>query len=411
MVSAHTSSQFELEFTPGADLAPWEKRQLGELVRFEGGSQPPRSTFIYEERAGTIRLIQIRDYKSDEWKTFIPVNLARKKCTSDDIMIGRYGPPIFQILRGLTGAYNVALIKAIPTDELLRPYLYHFLKQPALLRFVESLSQRTSGQTGIEMDALKEYPFPLPPTKFEQNRIATALDDTDALILSLEKLIEKKRNIKQGAMQELLTGRRRLPGFGGSTVSGTLGELFVARPKRKQVSPSESVVFLGMEDISSGGGLLNQTVLPFNQVRNGLTPFERDDILVAKITPCFENGKGAFLSNLKTKVGFGSTEFHVLRATSDADPRYIYFHTQTAEFRKTLETEMIGTAGQKRVPIAAIEKYPLVVKHSFLEQQAISKILSEMDLEIDGLQKRLIKMRGLKQGMMQNLLTGKIRLV
>jgi type I restriction enzyme, S subunit len=224
MVSAHPSSQCELEFILGADLAPWEKRQLGELVRFEGGSQPPRFTFIYEERVGTIRLIQIRDYKSDEWKTFIPVNLARKKCTSDDIMIGRYGPPIFQILRGLTGAYNVALIKAIPTDELLRPYLYHFLKQPALLRFVESLSQRTSGQTGIEMDALKEYPFPLPPTKFEQNAIAAALDDTDALISSLEKLIEKKRNIKQGAIQELLTGKRRLPGFSVEWKTIKLGE-------------------------------------------------------------------------------------------------------------------------------------------------------------------------------------------
>ena len=91
-------------------------------------------------------------------------------------MIGRYGPPIFQILRGIKGAYNVALIKAIPKEKIEKEYLYYFLKSEKLFELMDMLSQRSSGQTGIELPALKAYPIPLPPKK-EQTAIANALSD------------------------------------------------------------------------------------------------------------------------------------------------------------------------------------------------------------------------------------------
>src|ERR1700728_1938179 len=100
---------------------------LGEICEFVGGSQPPKSTFRSSDGPGLVRLIQIRDYKTDRFRTYIPVELAKRFCTTDDVMIGRYGPPIFQILRGLEGAYNVALMKAVPRDASLdNNYLYYF---------------------------------------------------------------------------------------------------------------------------------------------------------------------------------------------------------------------------------------------------------------------------------------------
>ncbi|MEH1951902.1 MAG: restriction endonuclease subunit S [Nostoc sp.] len=188
----------------------WEDKTIGDLVSFSGGSQPPRSTFLFEQKQGYIRLIQIRDYKTDEFKTYIPEYLARKKCSVDDIMIGRYGPPIFQILKGIEGAYNVALIKAAPIGSLNKKYLYYFLKQESLLKFVEGLSQRSSGQTGIEMDALKDYPFPVPSDAEEQKAIAQILSDMDTEIAALEQKRDKYKAIKQGMMQELLIGKTRL---------------------------------------------------------------------------------------------------------------------------------------------------------------------------------------------------------
>lgn len=95
----------------------WKSYQIRDAITFTGGSQPPLSTFVYEEKEGYVRLIQTRDYRTDKYKTYIREEDAKKTCTSDDIIIGRYGPPLFQIFRGLEGAYNVALLKAIRTKN------------------------------------------------------------------------------------------------------------------------------------------------------------------------------------------------------------------------------------------------------------------------------------------------------
>ncbi|MEI8603704.1 restriction endonuclease subunit S [Pseudoalteromonas sp. B160] len=158
----------------------WPVVKLGDVVKFIGGSQPPKSTFKYEPMEGYIRLLQIRDYKSNNNLTFIPESSTKKFCSKKDIMIGRYGPPVFQILRGLEGAYNVALMKAEPSKSVDRDYLFYFLRQDTLFRLIDGLSQRTAGQSGIDMDALKSYPMLLPPLD-EQKRIAAILDKADAI--------------------------------------------------------------------------------------------------------------------------------------------------------------------------------------------------------------------------------------
>ncbi|HEY9060591.1 MAG TPA: restriction endonuclease subunit S [Pseudobacteroides sp.] len=188
----------------------WHVYQIGDLIKFLGGSQPDRTYFISTRKEGYIRLIQIRDYKTDKYKTYIPISLARRFCSKEDIMIGRYGPPIFQILSGLDGAYNVALIKAIPSEKLNKIYAYYYLKQEKLFDFIEKLSQRSSGQTGVDLKELRSYPLLLPPTIEEQKAIASILSDMDAEITALENKLEKYKKIKQGMMQNLLTGKIRL---------------------------------------------------------------------------------------------------------------------------------------------------------------------------------------------------------
>lgn len=188
----------------------WELRTVGDLVKFEGGSQPPRDTFEFEPREGNIRLIQIRDYKTDKYATYVPRELARKFCSKDDVMIGRYGPPIFQILRGIEGAYNVALIKAVPNEQFVtKDYLYYFLKQESLFRLIDGLSQRTSGQTGVDMDALKNFAFPLPPVA-EQQRIVEILGNQDFKLNHETRYIDQLNTVKNSLMQVLLTGKERV---------------------------------------------------------------------------------------------------------------------------------------------------------------------------------------------------------
>lgn len=184
----------------------WNATRIGEMVDFQGGSQPPASTFEFAPTPSNVRLIQIRDYKSSEFVTYVPRALAKKFCRSDDVMIGRYGPPVFQILRGLDGAYNVALIKAVPKEGLQKGYLFHFLKEKALLAMVEGLSRRSCGQAGVDMDRLKRYPLPLPPAEV-QERLSGLFDSMETAVESIQERINKASDLR-GRFIEQLTGAR-----------------------------------------------------------------------------------------------------------------------------------------------------------------------------------------------------------
>lgn len=158
------------------------KLRIEDVCDFIGGSQPPKSGFINTQKDGYVRLIQIRDYKTDAFPTYIPTNSTKKFCDAKDIMIGRYGPPIFQICRGLTGAYNVALLKAKPKKCIDREYLYYFLKQDAVFQYVDKLSARTGGQTGVDLVSLNKYPIQLPEDIRDQQQLVSVLSALDAKI-------------------------------------------------------------------------------------------------------------------------------------------------------------------------------------------------------------------------------------
>ena len=332
-------------------------------------------------------------------------------------------------------------------------------------------SAKTATMTTIDQGAIKKCPVLVPPFK-EQTAIANALSDVDKLIAALETLIAKKSAIKTAAMQQLLTGKKRLPAFAGeregqhlkaneqcnakpnehhrtqpNSASDTpaqhhsdaennhqhtprpgykhtelgeipedwevvgLGYLFENKVTRKRITEKDEVTFVGMQDVTESAKISNRNKVKYADVKSGFTYFERNDVLVAKITPCFENGKGAFTDVLETDIGFGSTEFHVLRATSDTDSKYLYYFTNTEKFRKELEGEMVGSAGHRRVPLSSIQSYQVAISKNIKEQTAIANVLSDMDAELDALQQRLAKTQAIKQGMMQELLTGKTRLV
>lgn len=173
---------------------------VGEVIDFQGGSQPDKKYFEYEPSPDNIRLIQIRDYKSDKYITYIPKTMAKRFCTVDDIMIGRYGPPIFQILKGIEGSFNVALMKATPKMGN-REFVRQFLKQDCLLEYLEGLSKRTAGQDGIQMDKLKAYPFPYPPIEL-QEQFAAFVEQTDKSKLAVQKSLEQLETLKKSLMQK-----------------------------------------------------------------------------------------------------------------------------------------------------------------------------------------------------------------
>ncbi len=173
---------------------------VGEVIDFQGGSQPDKKYFEYEASPDNIRLIQIRDYKSDKYITYIPKTMSKRFCTADDIMIGRYGPPIFQILKGIEGSFNVALMKATPKIGN-KEFVRHFLKQDCLLEYLEGLSKRTAGQDGIQMDKLKAYPFPYPPIEL-QEQFAAFVEQADKSKVAVQKALDEAQLLFDSLMQK-----------------------------------------------------------------------------------------------------------------------------------------------------------------------------------------------------------------
>lgn len=139
------------------------RRPLGKIIKFVGGSQPPKSKFTYEPGPDRVRLVQTRDFRTEKYMTFVPASLARRPFCETDVLIGRYGPPVFQIFRGLSGTYNVALMKAEPIGHINSDFVFYLLREPVLNKYVVDNSERTAGQSGVNLALLESYMAFLPP--------------------------------------------------------------------------------------------------------------------------------------------------------------------------------------------------------------------------------------------------------
>jgi len=156
-----------------------------------------------------------------------------------------------------------------------------------------------------------------------------------------------------------------------------------SRDSHKLDENADSVVFLPMEAVGEDGSFRQDTFKALADVQSGYTYFEQDDVLLAKITPCFENGKATVLTNLITPVGFGSTEFHVIRPQQDLTiSRFLFYTVKSELFLRLGEGVMVGSAGQKRVPTDFLTEFPLPVP-SVEEQEAIVRFLDDKTDQLD----------------------------
>lgn len=391
----------------------WEYRQLGDVVTFQGGSQPPKKYFSNEKLDGMIRLIQIRDYKSNSFKTYVPKELCRRFCNSDDIMIGRYGPPIFQILRGIDGAYNVALIKAIPNEEVLnKEYLYYFIKNEHLFKLIDGLSQRTSGQTGIDMEVLKKYIIPI-PSKDEQEKIASILSTVDEQIDNVDALIEKNKELKKGLMQTLLT-----KGIGHTKFKKTeIGEI----PEEWQ---NES---LG-DMVNFEGGTQPPKKYFSNECLDGMIrliqirDYKSDKFKVYVPKELCRR----FCDKSDVMIGrYGPPIFQILRGLEGAynvalikatpinerlDREYLYYFLNNEKLFNLIDSLSQRTSGQTGIDMEVLKAYKIPIPPK-KEQEKIVLTLSQIDKRIENYENRNKKLEELKKGLMQQLLTGKIRTI
>jgi type I restriction enzyme S subunit len=261
--------------------------------------------------------------------------------------------------------------------------------------FASALGQKqildSAIQTGVphtNLGILRNYAVPMPRRVDEQDAIAAALTDADALIDSLEQLLTKKRQIKQGAMQELLTGKRRLPGFTGKWQIASLGQ--VAKVKTGSMNNQDKV-----EDGEYPFFVRSQSV-------ERIDTFTHD--CEAILVPG-EGGIGSIFHYIKGRFALHQRVYGVTDFSDVVFGRFLYFYIRVFFGAHAMENSVKATVDSLRLP--TFLDFEIRLPPTKNEQNAIVEVLSDIESEVESLESRLIKARALKQAMAQ---AGRIRL-
>ncbi len=312
--------------------------------------------------------------------------------------------PPFCVLIGLAGqgktrgtaAYNYislctnqSIAAILPNDKYNSLYLYYVVDSK--YEYLRLLSSGDGGRGGLNKNLLNSLEISFPKTIAEQQAIAEALSDIDGLIAAVDKKIAKKRLIKQGAMQQLLTGKKRLPGFSGPWMERKLGA----------ISHIKTGSCNGDQAVDNGKYpffVRSQKVYAIDSYS-----YDGEAILVPG-----EGGIGSIFHYINGKFDYHQRVYKISDFADNVCGKYIFFYMSRYFGEYALSLTVKATVDSLRLP--TFEEFVICMPLNIEEQQAIATILNDMDKEIDDLEAQRDKYRLLKSGMMQKLLTGQIRL-
>ena len=294
------------------------------------------------------------------------------------------------------------LIRVTPDPKKLHPaFLSYCVQTRRYWDWISTMSIR-SGQPGINGQEYGTFCLPL-PTVAEQRAIVEVLSDVDALLRFLERLIAKKRDIKQAAMQQLLTGETRLPAFSGSWETKRFGEISAIRDQRAQPSDVDpNTICIELDHIGQADGRLQAWSTAQNS-SSAKYRFFAGDVLFGRLRPYLRKFW------LADRNGICTTEIWPLMGRpGKINSGFLHTIVQSYGF-----TSLASVSYGTHMPRADWNVIQTLEVHlpSIPEQSAIATVLSDMDAEIMVLEERREKTRAIKQGMMQQLLTGRVRLV
>lgn len=234
----------------------------------------------------------------------------------------------------------------------------------------------------------------------KNNEIVSTLDTLQSIITHRRTQLEKLDLLVKARFVEMF-GEVGTDKFGwGLQKIGDICEINPKKAKESKLHSELKISFVPMPAVSEYGNIDATEIKTYEEVKSGFTYFAENDVLFAKITPCMENGKGCIARGLCNGIGFGSTEFHVIRPTAKTNPYWIYNVTVFKQFRKDAAANMTGSAGQRRVPAKFLENYKVALPPIELQTQ-FADFVKQVDKSKATVQKALDEAQLLFDSLMQ----------
>jgi type I restriction enzyme S subunit len=394
----------------------WEEKSIRSVCKLING----RGFKPHEWKSNGLPIIRIQNLNGSEDFNYFEGPYAKKLEVENGQLLfawsgsrgTSFGPHVWN---GSLGLLNYHTWKVqVDGRSICTDFFLHALKQ--LTKFIEDRAHGASALVHTQKWEMEGFTFPMPPTTAEQRAIATALSDVDALLAALDRLIAKKRDLKQAAMQQLLTGQTRLPGFKGEWVVKRLGDLGATygglTGKTKNDFGDGSARYITFMNVMTNV-VIDRGI--FERVR--VSPTESQNY--ARKGDLFFNGSSetpeevalcAVLLDEVEEVYLNSFCFGFrFRENTPANGLFFAYYLRSTVGRELMKSLAQGSTRYNLSKVALLNSSlrlpPLP------EQTAIAEVLNDMDAELVGLEQRRDKTRALKQGMMQELLTGRTRLV
>ena len=409
----------------------WRVIRIKHLTPVKRGASPrPIDDPIYFDEDGEFAWVRIADVSASE--RYLETTTQRLSKVGDRLSVRRWPGDLFLSIAGTVGKPVITRIKCCIHDGFV--YFPDFKGSNEFLYYVFACGQPYLGlgkmgtQLNLNTDTVGSILIGLPPVE-EQQAIVRFLDfktaQIDTLIAKkqtlLEKLAEKRTALISHAVTKGLdpsapmkdSGVEWLGKIPAHWLPKRLRFCMSTNPSKSEIKleDDELVSFIPMEAVGEFGGLKLETEKELGEISGGYTYFVNGDVLVAKITPCFENGKGAIARNLKNGLAFGTTELHVMRTGSALLPDYLFHLTMSYPFRKIGESEMYGAGGQKRVPETFLKDFRIGLP-PLNEQNEIVKYISSVNHKIDQqvlkTSEAINRLTEYRSAIITNAVTGKI---
>ena len=336
-----------------------KKVKLGEVVTLKKGK---KATILNEQTTISQRYIQIDDLRNDNNLKFTE-SLNMTEALLDDILIAWDGANAGTIGYGLSGAVGSTIMVLKKNeqykDKIISDYLGVFLESKS-----QYLRYHSTGATipHLNKNILLDLKLELLRIEEQENIIC---------ILNIIKRLITKRKCQLEELNLLVKSRfNEMFGDIFDNPQSKLEDHIELNPNKKELQNfNGNVSFLPMSNVSENGKIDLSINRNIDDVRKGFTFFKDNDVIVAKITPCFENGKGAPVFGLLNGVGFGSTEFHVLRPKNTVNTVWLYHVTMLSKFRLEGERKMTGSGGQRRITKDFINNFKLNIPPLSLQNE------------------------------------------